>query len=168
MNYRTRESRNYMTSLHLHTNMERNNLLNETATSESLRLAAAQALERSHNGSNSTRIIINRIHQRPPTVHPHFRNKRVHKVFCKNCNADLCERGMRAILLGNTNVELFSTDRPPSGVELVEKDYFAKNCRCRIRDAACLGCGSVCSYHVVHPCEKCLESCNNGHFWSKN
>ena len=25
--------------------------------------------------------------------------------------------------------------------------------------------GNVCGYHVTQPCERCLESCNNGHFW---
>ncbi len=48
---------------------------------------------------------------------------------------------------------------------MVDKDYLTRNCRCRIRDVACLGCGNVCGYHVTAPCEKCLESCNNGHFW---
>lgn len=79
---------------------------------------------------------------------------------------------MRAILLGNINVELFSTDIPPSGVALVYNDYLTKNCAyefiscsCRIRDAACLGCGNVVGYHVTAPCNKCLESCNNGHYW---
>jgi ferredoxin len=69
---------------------------------------------------------------------------------------------MRAILLGNTSVELFSTDRQPFGVALVDKDYCTKNCHCRIRDAACLGCGNVVGYHVTQPCDRCLEACNNG------
>ena len=25
--------------------------------------------------------------------------------------------------------------------------------------------GSVVGYHVVLPCQSCLNSCNNGHFW---
>jgi hypothetical protein len=25
--------------------------------------------------------------------------------------------------------------------------------------------GNVCGYHVTQPCERCLDSCNNGHFW---
>ncbi len=44
-------------------------------------------------------------------------------------------------------------------------DYTTDNCRCRINDVACLGCGNVVGYHVTQPCETCLESCNNGHFW---
>ncbi|KAI8905118.1 protein FAM72, partial [Gorgonomyces haynaldii] len=100
-----------------------------------------------------------------PSIHPQFRSKTVCKLFCQHCSSVLCERGMRAILLGNINIELFSTDIPPLGVQLVFSDYFTKNCACRIRDAACLGCGNVVGYHVTTPCSKCLESCNNGHFW---
>lgn len=28
--------------------------------------------------------------------------------------------------------------------------------------------GNVLGYHVTHPCEKCLSSCNNGHIWMFN
>ena len=37
--------------------------------------------------------------------------------------------------------------------------------RCRIRDAGCLGCGNVVGYHVTHPCDRCLDSCNNGQYF---
>ncbi|KAJ1561040.1 Protein fam72a [Nowakowskiella sp. JEL0078] len=94
-----------------------------------------------------------------PSIHPQFRSKTVCKLFCKACGELMCRRGMKAILLGNAKVELFSTDVPPNGVQL--------NCECQIKDAACLGCGSAVGYHVTQPCGKCLESCNNGtgHFW---
>lgn len=72
---------------------------------------------------------------------------------------------MKAILLGDTRVELFSTDAPPQQTQLVERDYMTKNCRCRIRDVACLQCGNVVGYHVTQPCGSCLEACNNGHYW---
>ncbi|KAJ3326299.1 Protein fam72a [Boothiomyces sp. JEL0866] len=138
-----------------------------------LRQAAAQALARSHH-NRSGRIQIQQISPRRasssggavnPSIHPQFRSKTVCNLYCSHCESRLCERGMRAILLGNTSVELYSTDRPPFGVALVDKDYFTKNCSCRIRDAACLGCGNVVGYHVTHPCDRCLDSCNNGHFW---
>ncbi|KAF9918094.1 Protein fam72a [Lobosporangium transversale] len=48
---------------------------------------------------------------------------------------------------------------------LVYDDYRTRNCKCRIRDIACLGCGNTLGYHVTQPCESCLEACNNGHFW---
>ena len=62
-------------------------------------------------------------------------------------------------------MELFSTDSPPFGVQLVFDDYRTRNCHCRIRDVACLGCGNVIGYHVTQPCEPCMDACNNGHFW---
>nr|KAJ3423250.1 Protein fam72a [Polyrhizophydium stewartii] len=100
-----------------------------------------------------------------PSVHPQFRSKAVCELFCRHCESRMCKRGMRAILLGNTEIELFSTDIPPNGVQLVFDDYLTQNCACRIRDAACLGCGNVVGYHVTQPCERCLDACNNGHFW---
>ncbi|CAF96827.1 unnamed protein product [Tetraodon nigroviridis] len=50
---------------------------------------------------------------------------------------------MKAVLLADTEVELFSTDIPPNR-------------------------GNVVGYHVVAPCKPCLLSCNNGHFWMFN
>ncbi|KAJ3413702.1 Protein fam72a [Chytridiales sp. JEL 0842] len=100
-----------------------------------------------------------------PSIHPQFRSKAVCNLNCKHCGETMCQRGMKAILLGNTKVELYSTDTPPAGVQLVYKDYTTANCRCRIRDAACLGCGNIVGYHVTMPCSKCLDACNNGHMW---
>ena len=73
---------------------------------------------------------------------------------------------MKAILLADTRVELFSTDSIPiDRVQLVFDDYTTRNCKCNIRDVACLGCGNVIGYHVTKPCEACMNACNNGHFW---
>ncbi|KAJ1550998.1 Protein fam72a [Nowakowskiella sp. JEL0078] len=58
-----------------------------------------------------------------PSIHPQFRSKTVCKLFCKACGELMCLRGMKAILLGNAKVELFSTDIPPNGVQLVYEDY---------------------------------------------
>eukprot|EP00842_Homolaphlyctis_polyrhiza_P000274 jgi/Hompol1/1247/HPOL_001763-RA len=122
-------------------------------------------------------------------VRPQFRSKIVCEISCRHCNVLVCKRGMKAILLADTNyccrhseslyssnvspnvndvnaqVELYSTDLPPFGVQLVLDDYQTRNCQCRIRDVACLGCGNVLGYHVSQPCESCLDACNNGHFW---
>lgn len=96
---------------------------------------------------------------------PQFRSKIVCVLDCKHCLKTVCKRGMKAILLADMNVELFSTDAPPYNVQLVFEDYRTRNCACRIRDVACLGCGNVIGYHVTQPCEPCMEACNNGHFW---
>jgi hypothetical protein len=98
-----------------------------------------------------------------PSIHPQFRSKVVVRVYCAHCTTEICKRGMKAILLGNTKVELYSTDTPPAGVQLVYNDYTTRNCLCRIRDGACLGCGNVVGYHVTQPCDGCMEACNNGH-----
>ncbi|KAI8847175.1 protein FAM72 [Chytridium lagenaria] len=94
-----------------------------------------------------------------------FRSKTVCLLSCVHCDQIACNRGMKAILLADTKIELFSTDIPPQGVQLVHEDYQTRNCFCRIRDVACLGCGNVIGYHVTQPCEPCMEACNNGHFW---
>lgn len=72
---------------------------------------------------------------------------------------------MRAILLADVKVELYSTDIPPTSCALLHEDRQTQGCNCRIRDAACTGCGCVLGYHVSQPCERCLEARNNGHFW---
>jgi len=66
---------------------------------------------------------------------------------------------------------------------MVGEDYMTSSCRCKVKDVACLGwyvhhflfsfthtkflmySGNVIGYHVTSPCERCLEACNNGHFW---
>ena len=63
-----------------------------------------------------------------PSIHPHFRSKAVCELFCRSCGSLMCVRGMRAILLGNTEIELYSTDIPPEGVQLVYQDYRTENC----------------------------------------
>jgi hypothetical protein len=75
----------------------------------------------------------------PRVSRPQFRSKVVCVLDCKHCQSEVCRRGMKAILLADMNVELFSTDSPPYGVQLVNDDYRTRNCFCRIRDVACLG-----------------------------
>jgi len=99
-------------------------------------------------------------------LHPSFKSKPVYELRCLICDALMCARGMKAILLADRSVELYSTDMPPpSAVQLIGRDYQTNNCHCRIKDVACSICGSVVGYHVILPCRSCLSSCNNGHFW---
>ncbi|ORZ19502.1 protein FAM72, partial [Absidia repens] len=72
---------------------------------------------------------------------------------------------MKAILLADVKIELYSTDTPSSLIHLMDKDYSTRTCQCRIRDVACMECGNIIGYHVVSPCKQCLTACNNGHFW---
>ncbi|KAJ8655974.1 hypothetical protein O0I10_008414 [Lichtheimia ornata] len=91
--------------------------------------------------------------------------KPVYKLLCRYCHNMVCARGMRAILLADTNIELYSTDIPATSIQLMDKDYLTRTCHCRIRDVACRECGNIIGYHVVAPCSRCLQACNNGHFW---
>uniref|UniRef100_UPI00358E5DE8 protein FAM72A-like n=1 Tax=Myxine glutinosa TaxID=7769 RepID=UPI00358E5DE8 len=95
-----------------------------------------------------------------------FINKLVLELRCKYCDACLSRRGMKAVLLADVAMELFSTDKPPAGaVDFVSSTYSTWTCSCKVKDSACLKCGNVVGYHVVLPCKSCLLSCNNGHFW---
>ncbi|KAF9169360.1 Protein fam72a, partial [Mortierella sp. AD011] len=92
-------------------------------------------------------------------------SKTVCRMDCRYCSAVICLRGMKAMLLADTTVELYSTDHPPGSVQLIEKDYTTSNCRCKIRDVACRVCGNIIGYHITQPCQQCLKAPNNGHFW---
>ncbi|EXX55481.1 hypothetical protein RirG_225130 [Rhizophagus irregularis DAOM 197198w] len=100
-------------------------------------------------------------------MHHHFRSKTVCKLNCAHCDNSVCARGMKAMLLADTRIELYSTDVPPFSyvVQLVGEDYMTQNCQCKIRDVACLTCGNVLGYHITQPCQQCMEACNNGHLW---
>ncbi|CAG8486851.1 2462_t:CDS:2 [Dentiscutata heterogama] len=68
------------------------------------------------------------------------RSKAVCKLNCTYCNSRVCVRGMKAMLLADTRVELYSTDVPPLS-------------------------GNVLGYHITQPCQQCMDACNNGHLW---
>ncbi|KAI9501920.1 protein FAM72, partial [Coemansia spiralis] len=94
------------------------------------------------------------------------RTKSACQLYCRYCDNNVCTRGMRALLLADNRIELFSTDMPPMvKIQLVGTDYTTRSCRCKIRNVACLGCGNEIGYHITQPCNECLKACNNGHFW---
>ncbi|KAF9921364.1 Protein fam72a [Linnemannia zychae] len=99
-------------------------------------------------------------HQRPA-----FLSQPVYQLACAACIRPLCLRAMKAVMLSDHSKELYSTDMPPAGLQLVNDDRQVRHCACRIRDSACLGCGQVAGYHVTQPCSDCLKDQNNGHFW---
>ncbi|XP_071784099.1 protein FAM72A-like [Asterias amurensis] len=102
-------------------------------------------------------------------MHPSFRKKNVIKLQCRFCDSYVCRRGMKAVLLADTAVELYSTDSPMAGkISNIGKSYSTKKCTCKICDVACTSCGNVLGYHVMLPCSSCLQSCNNGHLWIFN
>ncbi|XP_013413001.1 protein FAM72A [Lingula anatina] len=99
-------------------------------------------------------------------MHPTFQKMNVVSLSCRFCDNLVCQRGMKAILLADTKVELYSTDFQPQGaICSVGNEYSTANCKCMIQDTACLKCGNVVGYHVISACKPCLQSCNNGHYW---
>ncbi|NXB74303.1 FA72A protein, partial [Donacobius atricapilla] len=95
-----------------------------------------------------------------------FEDRCVSVLCCRFCRQVLSWRGMRAVLLADTDTDLFSTDIPPSGtVDFIGSCYFTDICKCKLKNIACLKCGNVVGYHVICPCKPCLLSCNNGHLW---
>jgi len=104
--------------------------------------------------------------RRDSSMHPSFRNKHVLELSCSCCDSVLTDRAMSAILLADTSVQLFSTDLTPPGCAEVGDDYRTGHCACRIRDLCCLhGCGNTVGYHVVLPCNSCLNSSHNSHMF---
>ncbi|KAJ3114290.1 Protein fam72a [Phlyctochytrium bullatum] len=61
------------------------------------------------------------------SVRSQFRTKVVCDLRCRDCLTLVCSRGMRAILLADTNVELFSTDCPPMGMDHENAEQNLKN-----------------------------------------
>ncbi|CAO3599265.1 unnamed protein product [Absidia cylindrospora] len=104
-------------------------------------------------------------YQRLQNTATEYERKHVYRIECRECNAVLTDRGMNAVLLSDRSIELFSTDLLPDSIGLVEGDYSAVACTCRVRDTACYRCGNVVGYHVNVPCKLCLSQPNNGHFW---
>ena len=68
-----------------------------------------------------------------------LRNKIVYKLNCAYCKIPVCDRAMRAILLADTKVELYSTDIPPKAVVTMDEDRMTSGCNCKIRDTVCSG-----------------------------
>ncbi|KAG1189635.1 hypothetical protein G6F36_003738 [Rhizopus arrhizus] len=94
-----------------------------------------------------------------------YDRKIVYRVECSGCYSVLSDRCMRAVLLSDRTVDLYSTDLFPNSVGFVNGDYSASYCACRVRDIGCLVCGKVLGYHVNLPCKTCLTQENNGHYW---
>ena len=108
------------------------------------------------------------VHPRAFSPNSPLRNKIVYVLNCVSCSTILCTRAMRAILLADTKLELYSTDIPPASVHSLQHDSLTSGCQCRVRETACTGCGNSVGYQVSQPCDSCLSAKNNGHFWMFN
>lgn len=86
------------------------------------------------------------------------------KLDCVYCDAGITRRGMRGSLLSN-NQAMYSTDTRPIGSQIVNLPYNNRslnNCKCLVVDMACLKCGNVIGYHIIHPCLYCSNCSHNG------
>lgn len=72
-------------------------------------------------------------------VNSALRNKIVYRLNCLYCKTHVCDRAMRAILLADTKIELYSTDIPPRSLKTMDEDRLTQGCNCRIRDTVCTG-----------------------------
>jgi hypothetical protein len=115
------------------------------------------------NGASGFEAIANNINSR--RQNSPLRNKIVYLLRCQFCMQKVCVRAMKAILLADTKIELYSTDIPPNKLIMLEDDRMTQGCHCRIRDTVCGCCGNILGYHVSQPCDRCLDAKNNGHFW---
>ena len=60
------------------------------------------------------------------SLHPTFQKKRVVELSCRYCGNVVCDRGMKAILLADTAVELYSTDLAPERYETIITLYLIR------------------------------------------
>ncbi|XP_057360996.1 protein FAM72A-like isoform X3 [Manis pentadactyla] len=68
-----------------------------------------------------------------------FKDPCVSILRCKFCKQVLSSRGMKAVLLADTEIDLFSTDIPPTNVvDFIGRNYFTEICKCKLKDIACL------------------------------
>lgn len=99
-------------------------------------------------------------------ISPQYSSEPVHSLECTQCGSTVCRRGMSAVLLANSDVQLFSTDCPEIREVATTANLFqAENCECWLVNMACVQCGNCLGYNVRWPCRDCLSSSNNGHLW---
>ncbi|XP_049631094.1 protein FAM72C-like [Suncus etruscus] len=71
----------------------------------------------------------------------HFKDRCVSILckFCKFCKQVLSYSGIKAVLLADREIDLFSTDiSPTNAVDFVGRCYFTKICKCKLKNIACL------------------------------
>ena len=95
----------------------RTNRLSEYMSMLSIPNLSTNSLTLSNRGGTQSHTSANHVAVPSPgtsaSVHPSFRSKAVCALGCRFCRKDICRRGMKAILLSDTRVELYSTDVVP-------------------------------------------------------
>ncbi|KAM6041274.1 protein FAM72A isoform 2-T2 [Theristicus caerulescens] len=81
-----------------------------------------------------------------------FEDRCVAVLCCRFCQQVLSSRGMKAVLLADTDIDLYSTDIPPSGtVDFIGSCYFTEICKCKLKNIACLKCQAVFGINRLDP-----------------
>jgi hypothetical protein len=102
-------------------------------------------------------------------------SRNAYTLSCKFCANVLTRRGMRARLVADARIHIWSTDEKPayvpmkkvdSSVKLVGSSYATTTCQCQLIDIACEKCDTVVGYHIAgsEPCETCSRSNHNAHY----
>ena len=116
-------------------------------------------------------------------------SRNAYTLSCKCCANVLTRRGMRARLVADARVHIWSTDEQPKyqsqlgstaydSVKLVGEKYATTTCQCQLMysrsswhidddsDIACARCETVVGYHIAgsKPCDTCSRSNHNAHY----
>jgi len=92
-------------------------------------------------------------------------SRNAYTLSCKFCANVLTRRGMRARLVADARIHIWSTDEKPA-VKMVGSSYATTTCQCQLIDIACEKCDTVVGYHIAgsEPCETCSRSNHNAHY----
>ncbi|KAG8929928.1 hypothetical protein FRC02_004868 [Tulasnella sp. 418] len=101
----------------------------------------------------------------------------VYVLHCASCETFLTDRGMKAVLLLQDDVGLYSSDAFPANCGAlvittrssgsIYASYYSnvsstvgylRSCECLTQELSCHGCGTNVAYHVVSPCQRCMQS----------
>jgi hypothetical protein len=116
-------------------------------------------------------------------------SRNAYTLSCRFCANVLTKRGMRARLVADARVHIWSTDEHPryhpcgrsidSSVKMVGQKYATTTCQCQLMyipksggwvaddsDIACARCETVVGYHIAgsQPCDTCSRSNHNAHY----
>lgn len=91
--------------------------------------------------------------QRNCNLHPSFQSKPVYVLQCRLCESNVCVRGMKAMLLADRSMELYSTDLPPPrwamicvGVRFVYAELFTTHFALCVYVCVCVWIVFVCGW----------------------
>ena len=63
--------------------------------------------------------------------------------------------------MAKPDIKLYSTDLVTRFIIESNTQYTFEHCNCQIKDVLCKSCSNKVGYHVVAPCQQCLNGNNN-------